>query len=123
MEVYRVASSLVSSSTCVSLDVGHMFGTTGMVDFYVNNTSQWIIEIRRNNSELKEHCNRFDDGGLYALIPRKGVAILNFLDARKNPLRFELLPDVWYIHCSPDFDRAEVFRQNQATKAVVFACE
>jgi hypothetical protein len=35
MELYRAATGLVSKDVCVSSDVGHMFGTNGMVDFFM----------------------------------------------------------------------------------------
>jgi len=68
MEFYRIATSVLSEKTFISPDVGHIFGTTGMVDFYVNDDKQWAIELTREGDRLQEHANRFQQGGsIYVL--------------------------------------------------------
>jgi hypothetical protein len=47
---FRSATGLVSENTFISPDVGHMFGTTGMVDFYVNDSRKWAIEVLRDTT-------------------------------------------------------------------------
>jgi hypothetical protein len=54
MEFYRAASSCLLANTCLSPDVGHCFGSTGFLDFYVNGDKQWGIELTREGSKLDE---------------------------------------------------------------------
>src|SRR5690606_19644861 len=64
MEFYRIATSILPSAAFVSPDVGHIFGTTGMVDFYVNDMMKWVVEITREGDCPKEHVGRFTPEGL-----------------------------------------------------------
>jgi hypothetical protein len=73
-EVYRAATSILPIGTFISHEVGHIFNTRGMVDFYVNDTKQWLIEITRGGDKLREHVDRLQ--GIYASIPRKEEVIL-----------------------------------------------
>jgi hypothetical protein len=63
MEFYRIATSLLPSNCFISPDVGHIFGTTGMADFYINDRKKWIIELIREGDRLGAHWGRFQPQG------------------------------------------------------------
>lgn len=63
MEFYRIATSLLPSNCFISPDVGHIFGTTGMADFYINDRKKWIIELIREGDRLGDHSKKFRPGG------------------------------------------------------------
>ena len=45
----------------LSPDVGRLFPTNGLVDFYITEP-QWAIELLIDGVELKEHHERFQEG-------------------------------------------------------------
>jgi hypothetical protein len=61
MEFYRVATFQISEGVCVSADVEHMFGTRGLVDFYVNDSRKWAVEILRDDQQ--KHVGKVDSWG------------------------------------------------------------
>jgi hypothetical protein len=109
MEFYRAATGLVDSSVCVSPDVGHMFGTKGLVDFYVNDSRKWAVEILRDGGSVKQHVLRVGPGGLYSVVPISEKVILYFSAKKRAPKTV----DVWYIQHTPDFSSAKVFRKGK----------
>jgi len=111
MEFFRAATSCLGRDTHISPDVGHIFGTTGFLDFYVNDTKQWAIELTREGDELGEHVSRFEFGGLYQLIPKKGAAILDFRSETKKPRG--LKERVWYVLYNSDCSGAVVKRKGK----------
>ena len=42
-----------------SPDVGRIFGTKGFLDFYVDRSRKWGVELVRDGDKLKEHAERF----------------------------------------------------------------
>jgi len=82
MEFYRVATSCLPNNVFVSPDVGHVFGATGYLDFYVNDNKQWAIELTREGKDLDEHIERFGENGEYYEIPNKDWAVLDFRAAK-----------------------------------------
>lgn len=64
MEFYRIATSLLSKKTFLSVDVGKIFGTQGMADFYVHDHKRWLIELTREDDRLPAHANKIEPGGL-----------------------------------------------------------
>eukprot|EP01123_Difflugia_compressa_P010944 TRINITY_DN4145_c0_g1_i1.p1 TRINITY_DN4145_c0_g1~~TRINITY_DN4145_c0_g1_i1.p1 ORF type:complete len:566 (+),score=42.11 TRINITY_DN4145_c0_g1_i1:653-2350(+) len=122
MEFFRAATSCVGENTFVSPDVGHIFGTTGLVDFYINGNKKWAIELMREGDELGEHCLRWT--GLYATIPMNNYALLDFRIHSKTPRG--LRKNVWYILYREDYSGATVRRQGCTDVTVEFcgdSCE
>lgn len=91
MEFYRAATTCLGRKSHISPDVGHVFGSSGYIDFYVNGDKQWAIELTREGSEVREHESRFT--GIYALIPMKEKAVIDF---RVRPVR-KYVDLVWYV--------------------------
>ena len=57
----------------VSPDVGHKFGSKGRVDFYINSTYGWGIELTREHDRLEQHFLRFlPKGTKYHVVTSKG---------------------------------------------------
>lgn len=50
---------------CVSPEVGHVFDSKGRVDFYVNTSYGWGIELTREHDRLQQHYARFQPKGTY----------------------------------------------------------
>jgi len=59
-EFYRIATSQLPQRHFISCDVGHLYGSKGLVDFYINDSLKWMIEIDREGDRLKNHVERFD---------------------------------------------------------------
>ena len=79
MEWYRAASTAVPEFHTVSPDVGPIFGSTGFLDFYVNNGLEWGVELLREGDRMSEHLERFIvDDRSYQDIPLGQCAILDF---------------------------------------------
>jgi len=118
MEFFRAATSCLGRDTYISPDVGHIFGTTGFLDFYVNDTKQWAIELTLEGDALGEHVSRFEFGGLYQLIPKKGVAILDFRSETKKPRG--LKENIWYVLYNNDYSGAVVKRKDKEDIKIKF---
>lgn len=95
MEFYRAATSVLPENNNISPDVGRIFGSNRYVDFYVNGTLQWAIELLREGSKSAEHEDRFKPGGLYYTMKShiKEYVILDF--RRTNVTDKE--DNFWYV--------------------------
>ena len=101
MEWYRSATTVVPMDATVSADVGPVFGSSGFLDFYVNGSHSWGIELLREGDKLQEHANRFGTGGTYSNIPLKKWAVLDFrcqLKEVRDPKQ-----NFWYVCYSDDY--------------------
>eukprot|EP01105_Mastigella_eilhardi_P009899 TRINITY_DN2321_c1_g2_i2.p1 TRINITY_DN2321_c1_g2~~TRINITY_DN2321_c1_g2_i2.p1 ORF type:complete len:710 (-),score=125.01 TRINITY_DN2321_c1_g2_i2:185-2224(-) len=78
MEFYAAVTSLIPKSLCISPDVGRMFGTPGMLDFYINSSLRWGVEVLVNGCGLGSHEFRFEEDGLYHHIPMAEHRIVDF---------------------------------------------
>jgi len=114
MEIYRIATSLLPPNSHISPDVGHNFGTDGLVDFYVNDNKKWIIEIIREGDRLKEHQDRFKVGGIYSMIEANEIVVIDFRHESKNVRspkdRF------WYVKYNDNFTAATIQRGDDHKK-------
>ncbi|PKY60909.1 hypothetical protein RhiirA4_412839, partial [Rhizophagus irregularis] len=70
--------TVIPENASVSSDVGASFGSVGFLDFYVDNGHCWGVELTREGGKLKKHAERFESDGIYAEIPLKQWAILDF---------------------------------------------
>jgi hypothetical protein len=110
MEWYRTATTVVPMHTSVSPDVGAIFGANGFLDFFVNSDYCWGIELTREGNRLKEHAERFLNGGKYK-IPMKNWAIIDFRCHQKEVR--ELKTNFWYVLYSNDFKSVTIKRNGQ----------
>ena len=69
MDWYRAASTALHKGYTLSADVGPIFGSTGFLDFYVNNRLEWGVEFLCEGCKMKEHAERFFSVGKYGGIP------------------------------------------------------
>lgn len=68
-ELFHNATSILTPTSYIHPSVGRTFGSTGMVDFYVNGSKKWLIEITREGDRLPQHADKFSKGtDLYACI-------------------------------------------------------
>lgn len=105
MEFYRAATSCLGRQSHISPDVGHIFGSSGYIDFYVNGDKQWAIELTREGLQVQEHEKRFT--GIYALVPMKKKAVIDF---RACPVR-KYVDSVWYVQYDTNYQTATVSRK------------
>ena len=86
MEFYRACTSLLPPEHYISPDVGSKFGASGFVDFFINGTLNWAVEILREGLDMKEHAERFMENGKYAPMLKytKQWAMIDF---RSNKVR------------------------------------
>lgn len=108
MEVYRASIACLPDQTYISPEIGHMYGTAGLVDFYVNDQSQWLIEIIREGDRMAKHHKRFSPGGLYSAIPKKDYAVIDFRQESKAVVKY--YNNFWYVLYKPDYSGATVRR-------------
>ncbi|GBC46001.2 P-loop containing nucleoside triphosphate hydrolase [Rhizophagus irregularis DAOM 181602=DAOM 197198] len=110
MEWFRTAKTVIPENASVSSDVGGSFGSVGFLDFYVDNGHCWGVELTREGEKLKEHAKRFESDGIYAEIPLKQWAILDF---RRNTKQV-IMPkkNFWYVLYSDDYKTVIIKRKD-----------
>ncbi|CAB4476615.1 unnamed protein product [Rhizophagus irregularis] len=110
MEWFRTAKTVIPENASVSSDVGGSFGSVGFLDFYVDNGHCWGVELIREGEKLKEHAKRFESDGIYAEIPLKQWAILDF---RRNTKQV-IMPkkNFWYVLYSDDYKTVIIKRKD-----------
>ncbi|KAF0443885.1 crinkler family protein [Gigaspora margarita] len=99
MELYRTIYSCLPEEMHISPDVGRIFATDGIVDFYISE-SQWAIELLIDGIDMKRHHERFQDGGKYSSIPIKSYIIL---DIRETRTVLKAYSNTWHITPNADF--------------------
>lgn len=106
VEFYRCASLLLSNKHFVSPDAGAVFGSSGFVDFYINDELGYAVELLREGDRLHEHIARFQGNGRYAsLLPSlNDFAIVDFRDINK-PIKFSQ-SNLFYVGYAADYSAA-----------------
>ena len=97
MEFYKAMCTILPIGTHVQVNVGSSFGSPGRLDFRVNGTRQWAIELLVNGDRMKEHIQRFEEGGIYHEITTKEKLILDFRTIKQSGVRKERPDWVWHI--------------------------
>eukprot|EP01125_Pyxidicula_operculata_P007879 TRINITY_DN265_c0_g3_i1.p1 TRINITY_DN265_c0_g3~~TRINITY_DN265_c0_g3_i1.p1 ORF type:complete len:539 (+),score=82.82 TRINITY_DN265_c0_g3_i1:677-2293(+) len=116
MEFFRAASSVLGSNTHISPDVGHVFKSTGFLDFYVNDKKKWAIEVTREGDGIGEHLSRFS--GLYQLIETNEKVLIDFRSIDKAIRKPEA--KVWYVCYNKDFSGATIRRLDKNDIVIKF---
>ena len=65
MEFYRAATQVLPPDIFISADVGTYWGSSGYVDFFVDDGRSWAIELLRDGADASGHKSRFEPGGIY----------------------------------------------------------
>jgi len=110
-EFFSILTSLVPATNTVSSSVGPLFATglgdsKGLVDFYIDDDLQWMLEFISEGSNIQEHINRFEDNGIYQHIPRKSWLIVDF---RSNSKQIRKFPEgVLFVSYNDDFSSVTV---------------
>ena len=108
-EFYRAARSILPRNSCMSSNVGPLFGVTSYLDYYLH-PQRWGFELLVDGSNLKGHKARFQSQGVYhKLIEDKVISEYAILDFRTKPLVLPS-PDVLHIVFSKDFGKATLHR-------------
>lgn len=138
-EVYRAVHSRFPASVNISPGVGHGYDTAGAVDFVVNGTRGWAIEIMREGDRRLQHLARFEQvqsplghtnspfcdfqGGEYWPLIRSGVVkqwrIIDF--RRKIPKPTSYAPNLVFAVYNDDFTEYTVFTTSQGAARKIVA--
>lgn len=101
---FKAACSVLPAKYSLSCDIGRKFKSSGRIDFYINSTLRWGIELTRENLKLTEHLARFAPGGLYYPMVASGDianwVVLNFCQQLPSE---DLRPRVVYAVYNADF--------------------
>ncbi|CAB4415225.1 unnamed protein product [Rhizophagus irregularis] len=108
MEFYRAIYSCLPDEMHISPDVGRIFATDGVVDFYISEP-QWAIELLIDGIDMKRHHERFQDGGRYSSIPIKDYIIL---DIRETRTVLKAYSNTWHITPNSDFTSFNIIEGN-----------
>jgi hypothetical protein len=118
-ELFHNATSILTPTSYIHPSVGRMFGSTGMVDFSVNGTKKWLIEITREGDRLPQHADK--GTGLYACIPWTARVILDFRAVRpqkKTVDKYGRL--VWFVVYESSYKSATIVRKDVPDVQVQF---
>jgi hypothetical protein len=122
-EFFRAATASLHAGPYITPAVGHIFGASGMVDFYISETDkEWLVEITREGDRLAEHANRFEQGQC-ACIPWMARVILDFRCTRPQPYLVERYTSlVWYVVFNDGtFETATIVRHGKEDQVIIFA--
>jgi hypothetical protein len=118
---YMAACLILPQRFSLSSDVGRKFKSTGRIDFYVNSTLGWGIELTRESLNLDAHLARFQPGGIYhGMVTSKHIKhwiVLNFC----AQLPSTLLPNVLYAVYSDAFTKFALHQVGQPVEDVFAA--
>eukprot|EP00733_Pompholyxophrys_punicea_P001190 Pompholyxophrys_punicea_v1_NODE_535_length_1734_cov_2.316260.p1 type:complete len:354 gc:universal NODE_535_length_1734_cov_2.316260:1149-88(-) len=79
-EFYNIVRSLtLNEAIYIDPDVGHTFGCSGYLDFYINAEKQWGVEFLVDGKKVGSHADRFSEDGLYNEIPLKQKLLVDFI--------------------------------------------
>lgn len=121
-ELFHNATSILTPTSYIHPSVGRTFGSTGMVDFYVNGSKKWLIEITREGDRLPQHADKFSKGtGLYACIPWTARVILDFRAVRPKKKTVDKYgPLVWFVVYGSNYKSATIVRKDVSDVQVQF---
>ena len=117
MEWYRASTIVVPEKESVSADVGPIFGSAGFLDFYVNGSCCWGIELTREGSLLKQHAERFENGGIYDKIPLNCWVVIDFRHHSKCVR--EKKPNFWYALYADNYRQITIIREGHDDKVLI----
>jgi len=123
-EFYRAGKTCLPDGLFINVDVGHYFGSSGFLDFYIPQLC-WSFELVRFNMKLEEHLDRFRKGGvyyelshnvgneretmdwgIYVNLKRFQWKVINFIPAG-HPRKMN--NGLWNVEYSEKFDKIWVF--------------
>ncbi len=117
MEWYRSAITVIPIGVTVSMDVGPMFGSSEFLDFYINRSHSWRIELLWEGDRLQEYANQFETDGTYSDISLKKWVVLDFRCDLKEV--GEPKQNFWYVYYSDDYKCFTIKRQNQTDEILL----
>ena len=111
-----VVQGCIHSCTTISPEVGPIFGSTGFLDFYVNNGLEWGVELLREGDRMGEHAKRFVDGGTYEDIPLEHWVIIDFRHKSKRLQKTK--PNFWHVLYDDSYSKVEIRREGRPSMHV-----
>jgi len=90
----------------------------GFIDFYINDRTQWAIELLVRGRQLSEHRNRFDPvTGKYCTLPTKRYLVVDIRgDKAKGVVKAK--SDLCVLYFSDDWTQCEVQMEHAAIKNI-----
>ncbi|CAG8439538.1 8536_t:CDS:2 [Diversispora eburnea] len=115
MEFYCASIQVLPMNALITVDVGKVFGSTGYVDFYINEPYNWIIELLRDEEKMIQHQQRFQEGDISEPIFKhiKQWAIIDIRNSdKKVPKPEKLKENNIYVHCAENFEFVQLIYPN-----------
>ena len=118
MEFYHAATSLITNNQVISSDVGAIFGSKGKLDFYINGSLKWVIELLLEGHDALGHVQRFQEVGDYWIMREKmrAYALLDFRSSK--PRKNEMKDNFWYLIYDKNFQKITICRKGKGTVVV-----
>eukprot|EP01105_Mastigella_eilhardi_P004865 TRINITY_DN1658_c0_g1_i5.p1 TRINITY_DN1658_c0_g1~~TRINITY_DN1658_c0_g1_i5.p1 ORF type:complete len:137 (+),score=23.48 TRINITY_DN1658_c0_g1_i5:51-413(+) len=83
MQFFCKLTESLPANCRVSPDVGALFGTSGKLDFYINSTACWALELLINGKGIMENFKRFSQ--LYSALPHKDFRLVDLRCVSRPP--------------------------------------
>jgi len=58
MEFYRIGFYILPENCILSAEVGGVFDSKGSIDFYINSSRKWLVELVRDSDLVQNHWER-----------------------------------------------------------------
>ncbi|CAJ0634801.1 10022_t:CDS:2, partial [Entrophospora sp. SA101] len=120
MELYRAIYSCLPPEIHLSPDVGHLFSTNGLVDFYVNEPKWAGLAFLVNWTQIGHKLDNRTRGiwkdlpnGIYLPIPIQSYLILDF---RETKMVRKFYSNTWYVKPNHDFSILNVSTEHDEFK-------
>lgn len=92
----------------------------GFIDFYVNDTVQWAVELLRLGSRLTEHRNRFDPiTGRYRTLPTKKHLVVDIRGPKGTDSTLPPRENLCVLYFSGDWSTCTIQMESEPDSVVV----
>lgn len=110
-EFYLATAQLLPPGVTISPEVGKIFDSDGRLDFIINGSRGWGVELVRNSSTLAKHVSRFANGhGMVENGTVKDWVVLDFCLPSSTPRPEHQQLRVWRIVYDEAYASATIHR-------------
>ncbi len=82
------------------------------MDYFIDDTLGWAIELLREGQDMTEHARRFEANGTYSpLLPSTNAWCLIDFRTEKREVRANL-PNMWHVLYADDFSEVIIMQPN-----------
>lgn len=94
-------------------------GPRGYVDFHVDGSFNFGVELTRDGKQLQAHAARFELGGIYAPLRLASWVLVDFRQQRPRPETVAASPGCLFVVLSADFSKATLLQHDTDDVVVV----